>query len=129
MSTLGRQARGWGGRGLLALLLVLIPLAPLPPAGAQAVPAAWHATGITLADPTPPLCFDAAHMHVLLVNEAAGTVAYNWVSGQRWVVNDRRFAVCGPQGLLFAATPTGAWRFSVGDPVGRPSAHLPTAWA
>jgi hypothetical protein len=111
---------------LLAGLLLAGEVSPLPHAArAQPTLPTWRETGITFTDPTPQICFDTTNAQRLFVNEAAGTVAYNWVTGARTLVNAHRFDVCGPQGLLFAATPTGAWRFSARDPQGQPIDHLP----
>src|SRR5439155_8497825 len=87
----------------------------------------WQDTGL----PWPPheglLCMDWQHPHTFFVNEADGTVAYDWVTKHRTVVNRRSFMVCGPRGLLFAGTGSdqGAWRYSLDDPVGRAIDHMP----
>jgi hypothetical protein len=116
------------GMILLSLLLAgAVPHAALP-SRAQPAPPTWYDTGITLAGPTVEFCFDATQAYRVFVNEAAGTVAYDWRTGARTVVNPRPYALCTPTGLLFAA-PTGTdppWRFSSADPVGRAIAHLPT---
>ena len=89
-------------------------------------------TAIHLAADIGQMCIDTTHPHTLVVTEpGTGTVAYDWESGpdgQRGIVNPRSFTVCGPQGWLFApdAGGSGAWRFSLDDPVGHSVAHLPT---
>jgi hypothetical protein len=101
---------------------------PAPSARAEGPAPGWHDTGIPLQQAQGPFCFDATQPNVAFVNEtSSGTVAYNWSSGQRTVVNSRPFTLCGPQGLLFAdGAQDTAWRFSSMDPEGRAIAHNPT---
>ena len=119
--------------GIGMLLLAALAGGPVPPAGAQAGPPvpslpAWQDTGLQVPPPQDGYCFDSSRPQVLLVNEdPLGTVAYNWATGARTVINRRHFDVCGPRGVLFAGLSGGpAWRFSLDDPAGRPTEHLPT---
>jgi photosystem II stability/assembly factor-like uncharacterized protein len=120
-------------RTLGVLLLGLFLLAGLPALPGRAAPAPlvvpdWQDTGITLPDLHLPLCFDATRPNMVLVaDDNAGTVAFDWTTGARTVVNSRPFTLCGPNGLLFAGDrPAGpGWRFSLDDPTGQAIAHLP----
>jgi hypothetical protein len=114
----------------LAFLLILAAVAGTAArVGAQPGPG-WFDTGITA--PTtpgggPPVCFDALHPGVLLLNEAGtGTVAYHWTTGARETISAHGFRRCGPNGLLYDdATPNTVWRFSTIDRAGQAIAHLP----
>jgi hypothetical protein len=117
----------------MGALLTALFSGPVPGVAAQAGPPApalptWQDTGLKVPPPQAGYCFDSSRPQVLLVNEdPLGTVAYNWATGARIVVNRRRFDVCGPRGVLFAGLSNGpAWRFSLDDPAGRPTDHLPT---
>ena len=54
-------------------------------------------------------CFDPADNNVLLYVEArgqttGGTIAFNWVTGQRTQINAGGFALCGANGWLYLPT-------------------------
>src|SRR3954452_20863856 len=103
--------------GMIALPASMLPSASPPPAAqAQAAAPAWRDTGVQLATAPTAWCFDPTQAHVLLVSEpGAGSVAYDWATGARTVINPQQFAACGPQGLLFAWEGDRAWRFSRTD--------------
>src|SRR5262249_44807622 len=86
----------------------------------------WRDTGIAV--PDRGLCFDSTQPEIVLIADESGTSAYNRVSGQRTLLNERPFQLCGPGDLLFAIDPASgtAWRFSVSDPHGRSFAHAPS---
>jgi hypothetical protein len=129
------RARSRRTLGLLLLVLFLLAGVPALPGRAAPVPLVvpdWQDTGITLPDLHRPLCFDTTRPNVVLVaDDDAGTVAFDWTTGTRTVVNSRPFTLCGPNGLLFAGDrPAGpGWRYSLDDPAGRAIAHLPAPGA
>jgi photosystem II stability/assembly factor-like uncharacterized protein len=123
-----------GNRMALVLVMALLGAVPFagPPAGAtQAAQAiTWRATGVQLGPgANGPLCFDAGHPNVVVVNEEeGGTVATNWATGARAPLSARRVLACGPNGWLFGheGEDNTPWRFSVADPTGQALAHFPT---
>lgn len=117
-------------RQLCLMLLVVLAISPVwrPVVAAQTV-LAWHDTGINLpGERYGPLCFDATQANFILLPEPAGTVAYNWRTGERKVVSPLRFERCGPAGLLYAwdAARGLAYRFSLADPSERTGTYMPT---
>src|SRR5262249_39798334 len=110
-----------------SVMLALAALAPRTLTAAPArQPAQWRDTGIAV--PDRGLCFDSTQPEIVLIADESGTSAYNRVSGQRTLLNERPFQLCGPGDLLFAIDSASgtAWRFSVSDPHGRSIAHAPS---
>jgi hypothetical protein len=94
----------------------------------------WVDTRVTLPSlVNNKFCIDNSQPNIFLVAEQeVGTVAYNWVTRERRVVSAKKFDLCGPNGLLFAATGPGAasvssaLRFSIDDPTGGAARYMPT---
>ena len=122
-----------GGLLLLAWLLIL-PFAGGHPSAAMAQPVApgWQPIQLDpreVAGSSQTTCFDPADNNVLLYVEArgqttGGTIAFNWVTGQRTQINAGGFALCGANGWLYADYPPR--RFSPHLPAVQPLAYMPT---
>ena len=63
----------------------------------------WHETKALVQEmQVASYCFDPQHPTVVIIADGtAGTVAYDWRTGQRTVLNSRPFSVCGPNGLMY----------------------------
>src|SRR5437879_1599236 len=71
--------------GLIVLLSV--PLDGGHVAG-QGVAPAWRDMGVPWPSHFRPLCIDARQPYIFYINEdGMGTIAYNWQSGQKTIVN------------------------------------------
>jgi hypothetical protein len=108
-------------RGALALALLGALLGgPARAAAAQSALPGWRDTGVTLGQGGGGFCFDGAQPNVVITSDSAeGTVAYNWATGQRTVLNPRPLGLCGVDGSLYAPVGGGGWRFSSADPDGQ----------
>ncbi|HST05350.1 MAG TPA: sialidase family protein [Chloroflexia bacterium] len=98
-----------------------------------ASPFDWHDTGVVIQEKQYAFCFDGSQSNViLLANQDAGTVAYNWVDQTRTHLNARPYDLCAPNGLLFSADDQsnpdrgGALRFSSNVPQGQHIEFMPT---
>lgn len=111
--------------------LLVFTFSSMQPVAAQ--PLGWYDTGVVIQEKQYSLCFDGSQSNVILIaNQDAGTVAYNWADQTRTQLNARPYDLCAPNGLLFSADNQpnpdrgGALRFSSSDPQGQAVEFMPT---
>jgi hypothetical protein len=127
--------------GLLLVIFILAGLAASLQSPAKALAASgWQNTGFTLPDQFDKLniCLDATQPNTLLLSNEfenawpVGSFAYNWVTGQRTLINPRPFDRCNQNnGLLYAANKDSqtAFRFSSREPLGKVIQYMPDTFA
>jgi hypothetical protein len=127
--------------GLLLAVFIFVGMATSLQSPASALAATgWQDTGFTLPDKLDKLnvCLDGTQPNVLLISNKfedawrTGTYTYNWVTGQKTLINTRPFDKCNQNnGLLYAANPNSqsAWLFSSRNPGGQLIQYMPSDFA
>jgi hypothetical protein len=90
----------------------------------------WRDTGIAIPGLRRPLCIDPTNPHTVFVpDEDRGTIALDWQTGARSVLNSRVFDLCSVSGWLYASDNMGRgpfYRFRFDAPTAQPIDHPPT---